>query len=109
MLEVIKKYPEMCKDAFNIDVNLPEFTFEKIVFCGTGGSVVVGDFIKDLLKYDYDKPIEVFVDYRLPKVVDEKTLVIFISYSGNTEEPLNQFVEALNRKCKIIGVTSGGK
>lgn len=109
MIEVIKKYPEMCLDAFNIDVDLPEFTFEKIVFCGTGGSAIVGGFIKDLLKYDYDKPVEVFIDYRLPKIADEKTLIILISYSGNTEETLSQFVEALNRKCKTIGVTSGGK
>lgn len=111
MIETIKKYPQMIEDAINSNknLNLPSFDFEKIVFCGTGGSVIVGGFIKDLVKYDCKKPVEIFIDYQLPKIADEKTLVVFISYSGNTEEPLNQFVQALERKCKVIGVTSGGK
>jgi glucose/mannose-6-phosphate isomerase len=108
---ITEKYPEMISESIESskDLKLPEFKFDKIVFCGAGGSIIVGGFIKDLLKYDCEKPIEIFIDYRLPKTVDKKTLVVFISYSGNTEEPLSQFVEALDRKCKIIGVTSGGK
>jgi glucose/mannose-6-phosphate isomerase len=108
---ITDKYPEMISEAIENakNLDLPKFKFDKIVFCGIGGSLIVGNFIKDLLKYDCEKPIEVFGDYQLPKIVDKKTLVVFISYSGNTEEPLNQFVEALERKCKIIGVTSGGK
>lgn len=111
MIDIIKNYPKMLEDALKLaeSLDLLKFDFDKIVFCGTGGSSIVGEIIKDLLKYDYHKPIEVFVDYRLPAIVDDKTLVIFISYSGNTEEPLNQFVEALDRRCKIVGVTSGGK
>jgi len=108
---IVEKYPEMIREAIEASKNLdlPKFEFDKIVFCGMGGSGIVGGFVKDLLKYDCEKPIEIFADYRLPKIADEKTLVIFISYSGNTEEPLNQFLQALERKCKIIGVTSGGK
>lgn len=108
---ITEKYPEMISEAIENakTLNLPKFKFDKIVFCGIGGSLIVGNFIKDLLKYDCEKTIEVFGDYHLPKIVDKKTLVVFISYSGNTEEPLSQFVEALDRKCKIIGVTSGGK
>ncbi|MFH0832331.1 MAG: bifunctional phosphoglucose/phosphomannose isomerase [Candidatus Aenigmatarchaeota archaeon] len=107
----IKKYPEMVSEAIRASkkINLPKFDFDKIVFFAIGGSAIVGYFIKDMLKYDCKKPIEVFIDYRIPKFVDKKTLAVLISYSGNTEEPLSQFVEALNRKCKIIGVTSGGK
>lgn len=108
---IVEKYPEMILEAIEYakNLDLPKFDFDKIVFCGIGGSLIVGNFIKDLLKYDCKKPIEVFGDYRLPGIVDENTLVVFISYSGNTEEPLNQFVQALERKCKIVGVTSGGK
>lgn len=108
---IVEQYPKMISEAIENakSLDLPEFKFDKIVFCGAGGSAIVGEFIKDILKYDCEKPIEVFTDYRLPKTADKKTLVVFISYSGNTEEPLNQFVEALERKCKILGVTSGGK
>lgn len=111
MIEVIKKFPEMIKEATEIakHSDLPTFDFNNIVVCGAGGSAIVGSLLKDLLKYDYEKPIEIFTDYKLPKFANEKTLVIFISYSGNTEETLSQFSEALKRKCKIIAVTSGGK
>jgi glucose/mannose-6-phosphate isomerase len=41
--------------------------------------------------------------------VDENSLVIISSYSGNTEETLSVFEEALKRKCKIAAITSGGQ
>jgi glucose/mannose-6-phosphate isomerase len=108
---ITEEYPRMIEEAIEAskNIDLPKFDFDNIVFCGIGGSLIVGNFIKDLLKYDCKKSIEVFGDYKLPGIVDEKSLVFFISYSGNTEEPLNQFIQALDRKCKIIGVTSGGK
>jgi glucose/mannose-6-phosphate isomerase len=111
MLSTIKNYPEMISEAVENakKISLPKADFDNIVFCGMGGSLIVGYFIKDVLKYSFKKPIEVFGDYRLPGSVNEKTLVIFISYSGNTEEMLSQFSEALGRKCKIIGIACGGK
>jgi glucose/mannose-6-phosphate isomerase len=41
--------------------------------------------------------------------VNENTLVIACSYSGNTEETLSSFDEALKKKCEIITISSGGK
>ncbi|HEY7751399.1 MAG TPA: bifunctional phosphoglucose/phosphomannose isomerase, partial [Ignavibacteriaceae bacterium] len=43
-----------------------------------------------------------------PVFADRKTLVIISSYSGNTEETISVFKEALKKKCKIVAVTSGG-
>ena len=37
-----------------------------------------------------------------------KILWLYVSYSGNTEETLSCFDEAINRKSLIVGITSGG-
>ena len=36
-------------------------------------------------------------------------MVIISSYSGNTEETISCFIDALNRGCKIIAVSTGGE
>ncbi|MCX6821385.1 MAG: bifunctional phosphoglucose/phosphomannose isomerase [Candidatus Aenigmarchaeota archaeon] len=111
MIETIKKYPEMCADAIKLaeKVDIPDYKFDKIVVCGMGGSAVSGDLLKDLLKNRISIPIAVCRDYHLPAYVDEKTLTFCISYSGNTEETLSQFVDCIKKKSKIIGISSGGK
>lgn len=111
MIEAIKKYPEMCLEAIKIvkNIDLQEWKFDKIIISGMGGSALAGDFVKDLLKDSLTLPIEIFREYHLPAYADENTLVFCASYSGNTEETLSQFVDAIKRKCKIISITSGGK
>jgi glucose/mannose-6-phosphate isomerase len=111
MIEVIKKYPEMCLDAVKISekVNIPGYRFNKIIVCGVGGSAIGGDLLKDLLKDKISIPIDISREYHLPAYADENTLTFFASYSGDSEETLSQFVDAVKKKCKIIGITSGGK
>ncbi|MDI6826093.1 MAG: bifunctional phosphoglucose/phosphomannose isomerase [Candidatus Aenigmarchaeota archaeon] len=111
MIEIIKKYPEMYLDAVKKaeKTDIPYYKFDKIIVCGVGGSAICGDLLRDLLKNRISVPIDVCRDYHLPAYVDENTLTFCISYSGNTEETLSQFVEAVEKKCKIIGITSGGK
>jgi glucose/mannose-6-phosphate isomerase len=54
-------------------------------------------------------PFEVIRNYDLPPYVNEQTLFIASSYSGNTEETLSALDEAERRGCKIVVVASGGK
>jgi glucose/mannose-6-phosphate isomerase len=111
MLESIKKYPKMCLEAIKLveKTNIPVYRFNKIMICGMGGSTVGGDLLKDLLRNEIPVLIEVSNQYELPAYVDKNTLVFCVSYSGNTEETLSQFVDAVKRKYKIITITSGGK
>jgi glucose/mannose-6-phosphate isomerase len=111
MIEIIKRYPEMCLDAMKIaqKASIPNYEFEKIIICGIGGSAICGDLIKDFLKNRISLPIDVCRDYHLPSYVDENTLTFCVSYSGNTEETLSQFVDCIKIKSKIIAITSGGK
>ena len=53
-------------------------------------------------------PLEVSREYKLPAYADKKTLVIITSYSGDTEETLSSFLDALKRKCMIYCISSGG-
>jgi glucose/mannose-6-phosphate isomerase len=54
-------------------------------------------------------PISVCKGYFIPKFVNENSLIIISSYSGNTEETLACLNQALKRKAKIVCITSGGK
>jgi glucose/mannose-6-phosphate isomerase len=80
-----------------------------IVICGMGGSALGGRIIDSLLTENVRLPIEIFTEARLPFYVNERSLVILSSYSGNTEETLISAKDAVDKKAKIFGICSGGK
>jgi glucose/mannose-6-phosphate isomerase len=79
--------------------------YDKLIFCGIGGSAVVGEFIKSI---DLGVPVLIARE-RLPDCADRKTLCFIVSYSGNTKETVDLYKQAKKRKCQIIIVTSGGR
>ncbi|OGY22700.1 MAG: hypothetical protein A2126_03835 [Candidatus Woykebacteria bacterium GWB1_45_5] len=86
----------------------PEYKeVQNIVVTGMGGSGLGGHFLRSV--FDIPLPLQIVNDYRLPSFVGEKTLVVVSSYSGGTEETIAALGAALEKKAKIIGVTSGGK
>jgi glucose/mannose-6-phosphate isomerase len=74
-----------------------------------GGSAIGGDLVRSLVLAESKIPIIVHRDYGLPAFVDDKTLLIASSYSGNTEETLSGFEPALKTKAKKLAMTTGGK
>jgi len=48
-------------------------------------------------------------NYNLPSFADDNTLVIASSYSGNTEETISVLQEAIEKKCNVVVITTGGK
>ena len=80
-----------------------------VLICGLGGSGIGGTIVSELVALEATVPITVTKGYFIPKFVNESTLVIISSYSGNTEETLNCLQLALKKKAKIVCVTSGGK
>lgn len=113
VLESIKKLPDQIKQAWDevSAISLPEkyLNPQKVVICGMGGSALGGRVIQSLYAFLSEAPIEVFTGYHIPKHVDEKTLIIISSYSGNTEESVNSFVEAKKTGGNIFAITTGGK
>lgn len=80
-----------------------------IVLTGLGGSGIGGSIVQN---YVFDKcsvPFNVNKDYFLPSYINEHTLVIISSYSGNTEETTAAMQQAIKAKTNIVCISSGGK
>ena len=80
-----------------------------VLICGLGGSGIGGSIVAELVVANAGVPINVTKGYFIPAYVNENTLVIISSYSGNTEETLNCLELAISKNAKIVCVTSGGK
>jgi len=79
-----------------------------VVIGGVGGSGIAGDIVTDYLKTRSNIPISVCRAYNLPSYVDENTLFVAISYSGETHETLKLLEYANKRRAMVASVTSGG-
>jgi len=82
---------------------------KNIVFLGMGGSNLGFRLVKEVYLDELSVSAELVNGYRLPNYVNEETLVIVSSYSGNTEETLHLAQLALEKKAKLIALTTGGK
>jgi glucose/mannose-6-phosphate isomerase len=80
-----------------------------IVVTGLGGSAIGGDLARTYLSGECAAPIIVNRNYTLPAFIDSSSLVVISSYSGNTEETLSAYRQAIARKAKIFCITSGGE
>ena len=113
MLEMIESFPNQIKNQHK---NLLDFHFDlshykninNILIAGMGGSAISGDIISNFLKNNLSIPVIVLRDYSLPKWVDEKSLVILSSYSGNTEETLSIYDQSKLCSSMLISITTGG-
>ena len=82
-----------------------------VVLSGMGGSCLAGLIAKNWLNLDYDLsiPFEITRDYQVPAYVNEHSLVICVSVSGNTEETISSLNDAIAKSAQVVIVTSGGK
>ncbi len=87
----------------------PKHEIKYIVVCGMGGSGIGGKIVQKWVENELTIPMTVVHAYSLPNFVNENTLVIASSYSGNTEETLSCVAEAIEKNANIIGITSGGR
>jgi len=92
-------------ERFSIDYSKPV----NIIVAGMGGSAIGGELLKDWTRDVTKVPIDVCREYRLPAYAGKSTLVVVVSYSGETEESLSVFLDALKRKCKMVSISSGGE
>lgn len=82
-----------------------------VVLSGMGGSCLAGLIAKQWLNRDYNLavPFEVTRDYQVPAYVNEQSLVICVSVSGNTEETLSSMRDALDKQAQVVVISSGGE
>ncbi|HCX27827.1 MAG TPA: bifunctional phosphoglucose/phosphomannose isomerase [Candidatus Portnoybacteria bacterium] len=100
-------------EFFN-QLQLARRPFNKVIFCGMGGSAFIGDFLVYFKKQNYiplslNLPIVAHRSYDLPPETDDDSLIICSSYSGNTEEAISSFQKAKQMGLEITGITCGGQ
>jgi glucose/mannose-6-phosphate isomerase len=113
MKQLIKDFTRQLSNAIAIadHANLQPVTEEirNVIICGMGGSGIGGNMVAEITAGETEIPILVNKDYFLPHFVNRHSLVIISSYSGETEETITAYEQALGRNAHIVCITSGGK
>lgn len=113
MRELVKQFPEYLHQGIKIGettkFNPSEKEIDSVVITGLGGSGIGGVVVSQLVRDKCNLPIVTNNSYTLPSFINENTLVIACSHSGNTEETLIALKEAQAKNCEIACITSGGK
>lgn len=113
MDQLIEAFPQHINEAVEIfketNIFTEQKTFQNIVIAGMGGSGIGATLVKDLIQNECGLPVIVSKDYHLPAFVNQHTLFIASSYSGNTEETLNALKDAEKKLATIYVICSGGE
>ncbi len=115
MLDILRNFPTQCIEAtklghgIKINCGTSEAdSINEVVIAGVGGSAFAGDVVECLAGKEVR--VRVSKGYSLPFGVGKNSLVFAVSYSGNTEETISAFEEAVKKNIgRVIGVGSGGK
>ncbi len=105
-----RQFAEALEMARGFEVGEAAGRTDEIVLMGTGGgSSVAGGFLRSYLFDELKAPVIVNQGYDIPAFVDENSLVLVVSHSGNTEEILSAYGQAARSGARMIAITSGGK
>lgn len=80
---------------------------KNICIVGMGGSGLAGHIALSVFSSELKIPAFVVNDSALPRWAGPTTLVLLISYSGNTQEVLNAAKQAVKNRCMVVGITAG--
>ena len=117
MRKAILAVPTQFQEGFNLAKNTKlTKKFNKIMISGMGGSALPGNILRtyqnDLLTINNDYAIlRVYQNrfYKLPHEAYDNCLNIICSHSGNTEETIASFQEAIDNNLPCVGISAGGK
>lgn len=103
-----KQIEQVMKDMEKIKLPSTHKQVDKVVINGMGGSNIGVWILQSVFADRMKKPVLLTPGYEVPGYVDSKTLYVFSSYSGTTEEPLSTFAEVKRRGAKMLGITIEG-
>jgi glucose/mannose-6-phosphate isomerase len=109
MRETIKNFAEQFKYEPEISGRLQIEGIKTFIVVGMGGSHLAADILNN---YDPTFNIIIHKNYGLPALPSDvlrNSLIIANSYSGNTEEVLDAFNSALERKLNLAAISVSGK
>jgi len=112
-LAEIDHLPDQLENAYQqgLTLSLPRWQgIKNVLIAGMGGSAIGADLLKAYASSLCPVPIVVHRNYSLPAWArGPGTLVIASSHSGNTEETLDTFDQAMMNDCRILALCAGGK
>ncbi|MFQ6608142.1 MAG: bifunctional phosphoglucose/phosphomannose isomerase [Fidelibacterota bacterium] len=113
MFGYIFDFPEQLESAMKVGqyIKLKGDVTEvrNVIIAGMGGSAIAGDVAAAIIGSKCRIPIVVIRNYSLPEWVNASSMVICLSYSGNTEETLSCLHDAFERGATTLGITTGGQ
>jgi glucose/mannose-6-phosphate isomerase len=114
VLGTMEAFPAQCREAWAIGTSasgLPEADgIDSVVVLGMGGSGAGGDVLQTVVEPRLPVPLRVIKGYGpLPEWIGRNSLVIAISYSGNTDETLATLTESHERGARLVTISSGGR
>jgi len=113
MEELISRFPEQLEESIQIAKTqkfaLKDKTINNVVISGLGGSGIGAKIVSQWVENEIKVPVVIVQNYSIPNFIDENTLVIGSSYSGNTEETIISLLECQKKKATIVGISSGGE
>ena len=110
MLGLVAELPDQFDEAWHISRSLSLSWPEPraVAVLGMGGSAIGGDLVRGIWSDRLTVPVEVVRSDELPAWVGPDTLVIASSKSGRTAETISALSTALERRCPVVVVTTGG-
>ncbi|HUG47334.1 MAG TPA: bifunctional phosphoglucose/phosphomannose isomerase [Candidatus Limnocylindria bacterium] len=112
MLRLIGRLPEQMSTAWQLSRGLQladeHRSASAVAVLGMGGSAAAGDLVRGIFSERLRRPVVSVRDYELPAWVGRDTLVVAVSHSGSTEETINALSAALERRCPVAVITTGG-
>lgn len=111
VLGSVEALPKQCLDAWEQTrpIKVPDSykSVKSVVMCGMGGSGLGARVIESVYGKVSGVPLVRVNTYDLPGFVNEGTLVFCSSYSGTTEETLENARQAMAKKAKWIAIGTG--
>jgi glucose/mannose-6-phosphate isomerase len=108
----IEQLPEQLAAAWALGQKLPLpdcSHLNHIVIAGVGSSAIGAELLLAYIQPKSQLPVEVVRNYTLPAWANgPETLVICLSYTGNTEEVLSVFEQARANGCQVLTISTGG-
>ena len=113
VLGSVEALPDQCLDAWdkaqNISVPDSYKNIDNVIMCGMGGSGLGARVIESVYSEELKVPLIRVNGYNLPAFANDKSLISCSSYSGSTEETIQNANQAIAKNLKWMAIGTGGK
>ncbi|MEM4495360.1 MAG: SIS domain-containing protein [Candidatus Caldarchaeum sp.] len=110
---IVLNSPAMYREGFRkgemLSNSVNPVYVRRIFVAGVGGSGIVGDIISAIRDPNSSLQVETLKTFHLPGYVGPDTLLIPVSYSGDTVETCWSFIDGFSKGVAVVGVSSGGR